>query len=124
MKSTTDSGPSMTPINKKYSWYPNYQLTSPMKTGMQDESPAPKSIKSYHKHSSIQVRNDPTTPMSVQGGSSRHFGDARFGQLNFDQASSAVKNKPLGTSVLSMSKMGSFKPKQGTTPMHSLPTGV
>ena len=53
MKSTNDSGPSLTPINKKYNWYPNYSLASPMKTGMQAESPAPKSIKSYQKHSSI-----------------------------------------------------------------------
>jgi hypothetical protein len=33
-KSTNDSGPYLTPINKKYNWYPNFQLASPMKTGM------------------------------------------------------------------------------------------
>ena len=60
--------------------------------------------------------------MSVQGGSTRHFGDARFGQLNFDQASSAIKNKPLGTSVLSMGKMGSFNLKQ--TSVNGLPKTI
>ena len=33
-KSTTDSGPCLTPINKKYNWYPNSYLVSPLKTGM------------------------------------------------------------------------------------------
>jgi hypothetical protein len=52
-KSTSESGPYFTPINKKYNWYPNLSLTSPMKKGLQAESPAPKSIKSYHKHSQV-----------------------------------------------------------------------
>jgi hypothetical protein len=48
-------------LPKKYDWYPNLKLDSPMKT-RKAESPAPKTIKSYFKHSTVIVRNDPMTP--------------------------------------------------------------
>lgn len=48
-------------LPKKYDWYPNLKLDSPMKT-RKAESPAPKTIKSYFKHSTVVVRNDPMTP--------------------------------------------------------------
>jgi hypothetical protein len=62
LKSTNESGQPLTPMQKKYDWYPNNSILSPMKPNIQAESPAPKSIKSFYKHSSVIVRNDPMTP--------------------------------------------------------------
>jgi len=63
VRSTTDSGEALTPLPKKYTWYPNKKIESPLKQDrLLAESPQPKSISSYGKHGQVKVRNDPTTP--------------------------------------------------------------
>jgi hypothetical protein len=50
-------------LPKKYNWYPNLKIESPVKT-RKAESPAPKTVKSFFKFSTVIVRNDPMTPQS------------------------------------------------------------
>lgn len=104
MHSTNDSGDPVTPLPKKYSWYPNMQIESPMNR-LVVESPKPKCISSFAKHNSIIVRNDPTTPQSVR----MQVPDA--GQLCFGKAMSAVKTKSsFGSAAVPMNKQSSVIP--------------
>lgn len=76
-------------LPKKYNWYPNLRLESPMKSKLA-ESPAPKTIKSFFKHSTVIVRNDPMTPQScITGGGLTRKADRPVD--TFGQISSAVK---------------------------------
>jgi len=103
MKSTTDSGDALTPLPKKYTWYPNCKIESPLKQGLIAESPKPKSISSYSRHSSVRVRNDPITPQQ-QLDKKLDVG------LTFSQVSSAMKGG-FGTSALTMNKACSLNPQ-------------
>lgn len=65
-QSSTNDGsdqvaPVMNLLPKKYVWYPNAKIESPVKT-RKAESPVPKSISSYFRYQSVKVRNDPMTP--------------------------------------------------------------
>jgi len=61
--SSTKDGSEHSLLPKKYVWYPNMKIESPTKNKFA-ESPVPKSISSYFKHKSVNVRNDPMTPQS------------------------------------------------------------
>lgn len=76
LKSTSDTGEPLTPIPKRYNWYPNASLDSPLNKGLKAESPQPKTISSYGKHNLINVRKNPLTPTpkSYKGGPPQ-FGD-------------------------------------------------
>jgi hypothetical protein len=39
LKSTSDSGEALTPLPKKYTWYPNMFLKSPINSSFKAESP-------------------------------------------------------------------------------------
>lgn len=87
-KSTNDSGEALfSPVPRKYDWYPNNKIESPMKQ-MIAESPKPKSISSYGKHSGVVVRNDPITPQSVRA--------QELPTLSFGRAVSHVKGQVYG----------------------------
>lgn len=101
-KSTTDSGEALTPLPKKYWWYPNNKIESPIKQGVLDVTPKPKSVSSYAKHSSVMIRNDPITP--------QHYPEHMKYDASFGQVSSAVKGNGFGTSALAMSKVCSLNP--------------
>jgi hypothetical protein len=51
----------MPQLPKKYVWYPNTKIESPVKT-RKAESPAPKTVSSYFRYKTVMVRNDPMTP--------------------------------------------------------------
>lgn len=80
-------------LPKKYGWYPNTQLGSPMKSAREAASPVPKSISSYFRHQSVKVRNDPMTPQSqvTRGGLTKRA-DANKTE-SFGQVVSAVKQQ-------------------------------
>lgn len=53
--------PAQPDLPKKYVWYPNTKLVSPVKTS-KAVSPVPKTVSSYFRHKSVLIRNDPMTP--------------------------------------------------------------
>lgn len=89
--SSTKDGSENQFLPKKYVWYPNGKIESPMKQKFA-ESPVPKSISSYFKFKSVNVRNDPMTPQSqidkTRGALTRKAGKEAD---TFGMASSAVK---------------------------------
>lgn len=80
-------------LPKKYVWYPNTKLTSPVKTS-KAVSPVPKTVSSYFRHKSVLIRNDPMTPQSqlnrAAGGLTKRAEGTKKTET-FGQISSAVK---------------------------------